>query len=690
MPTALKPPFFRRAAGRFIPKIAAILLLAAGLSCQEPTEPNPTTSGVTITVLATDQGGSPLSRAAVAFSQTASVSGLRDGLTNAGGLLENTAVVQINGGRAQIRVEPPPGEPELAGVQPVTRTVFVPCHDTVYHVVFPRSVVVPCGQTLPPRTFPLLSLCPKTKPRDTVCGPLISHDCPDNVAVSVGAITPAIPGATLVIRGANGAPLGQNFTLAPGAKFEVCMAFAPTAENQPRRAGSVVINGVRQSNGQNFELITLNFAAESRCDECICPPNGFLITEPATPGQFDTVCTAQTGGQLISIPLGSVRNTNALCTMVFTPVRGISPPNSADLRLISFNGSSFELPPGAALSTLELLFSPSSARQYLETLTYAISLVTSDGRTIRCDSALTVEFRGLGSDGACIIDVQRSTLLRKPLTTPPDTDTLFQRMDQSVDPGKTICIRNQSTKCPLTVTNIALSGPEASVFKIDPASFPMTISPNATQCFTVGFFPTVNDYWDRGRGNLPPDSIFNATLDIATTGACSITQLPVHGKVIPPDFNANCLQEWGRNFYKAGMFFTEKGEIIFRPEDVRDSLAVTVSGFDNTAAPTRATLFSKDFCYFKPAGKLNLANGNICDFRNNYVADCPSRTGFGNPGNGYVPTLDVTVGDVVLVSYFRDGQTLCAVMIITDIGLDKRPQVGTGQPQVCFQLCFPI
>lgn len=690
MMLAWKSPVVRHVLYRTIPAVAAILLVVAGMSCQRPTEPNPTTSGVVITVLVTDQGGAPLSRSSITFTPSTSVTGLRDGLTNAGGLLENIAVVPVNGAGAIIRVEPPPGEPELANAQPITRTVLVPCSDTIYRFVFSRTVIATCGQTLPSRTYPLLSLCPKKKATDTVCGPLISHDCPDNVDISISAISPAIPGATLIVRGANGASLNQNFTLAPGVRFEVCMAFTPTNNNQPVRGGSVVITGTRQSNGQNFQLITLNFSAESRCDECSCPSTGFLITEPNAAGQFDTVCTTAAGGQIISIPLGSVRNTNDKCTMVFTPVNGISAANSADLRLISFNGSSFELKPGDALSTLDLLFSPTQARQYLDTLSYSISLVTSDGRITRCDSLLSIIFRGLGSEGACLIDIQRSTLLLKPLANPPQTDTLIQRMDQRVDPGKTICIKNQSTKCALTVTNIVLSGADAGVFEIDPSSFPLTIQPNTTQCFTIGFFPTSNDYWVNGRGIPPEKTIFNATLDITTTGSCSITQLPIHGKVIPPDFNANCLQEWGRNAYKAGMFFTDKGEMIFRPSDIRDSLAVTVSGFDNTVAPTRATLFSKDFCYFKPVGKLNLATGNICDFRNNYVVNCPDRSGFGNPGNGYLPTLDVTVGDVVLISYFRDGKTLCAVMIITDIDLDKRPQVGTGQPQVCFQLCFPI
>jgi len=671
--------------------LTIVLLGSIGLSCQIPTQPDDKTvgNGFSTIVKVEDESGKAIPGSTVEWAVLGEENALFHTMANVNrfddGSYTDVIPVPISDDTSFVVFRTtPPNDPQYAGVQKNGNfrldTVIGFCGNKTFTFNLKKKPVVlaNCGVS-PSCSDIFLSIEPPTKTADTSCTSTYTNNTGSTLSIA-DPIGNTVPGVQAVIS-VNGAK--QNFpaNVAAGQSFQLCFIY--TAGNNPTSGSnsySVTITGASSTDPNCF---TCDFTLRTESNiivGCDCPKWDSVI-EPskyrATNTVFDSACVGDT--KFITVDLSSIRNnsTNEKCYFRFTP---IAASQNAE---VGFDASFIQpsdnlLAPGASLSTVTIRFSPTQVKEYWQVLQYKVEKQNPDGSFSQCDP-LSIVFHGLSDAPGCTIDFAASSLFHKPLGNPVTlTDTLIQPFGDDTS-SKEIIIRNTSKGCPVTIDNVQLSGADANVFTASPKTF--TIDPGKSQTVRVTFHPDKNDIFPNGVSN-PPDTIFNATLTITSQDGCS-GQWDIHGKIVPPSPNPNCMLKWDPTINnKVGMFISDKGELSFAQRDNKEELAVYVQQFDNDAAPTQATLAGGTIAgvtFYKVATGVKIdAPGNICDNWLKYAKDC---------GSGNATTMPVNIGDVIIVTY---KGSLCAVMWINDIRLDRNPASGKALPQVCFQMCFPI
>lgn len=686
---------------------AMLLSLAILVGCQKPTEPSDVVvgNGFATTVNVKDQTGNPVTGAQVFWAlKKDSAIGAEKRMSETGvGIYTDVIPVPISDSNiaVMIRTVPPKEDPELATGQKNGTfrldTIRV-CGSTVLNVELIRSLrITGCGQSLACSDL-LLSAAPPTLPTATACTKEYTNNTGEPLTIPVPTLTPADPTIRTYIVVDNGPQQSGTATVTPGSVFRICFELTPgSTASSTLSDHTVTLTG---STPSDPNCLRCQFGVRSVVtigSTCDCPAAFPQVDYPGS-ATSEVLCVGSSAS--FPIPLTSVKNTNddPNCVLLFDldPTQTIDP----DIHLTSLDGgataSGAEVPKGGSLGSLDLTFSPTSARSYTQLIRYKVRLKNvATGAIQDCPNALTIIFHGSAGNAACAIDYANSTLIKTP---PRLTDTLRQGADQDVTAPKMLCIQNTGEGCNLVIDRVTLTGD--AVFEVDPGTLPISIPPNGSACLPVKFLPTTADVWPNGRSNAPK-TIFHGTLTVGTNPACGEKSFDIVGEVILQPYNSSCFLEWSsaNGGYKGGMFFSDKGELTFPLKDDRNQLAVYVQSIDLAATPPSAVLASGQqsalgqYAYFKSEGTLNLGTKDICDFASDptkgYPKDCPDRSGEAQPA-GYNTTAKVSAGDVLVISYWHDGKAYCALMIITDIRLDKDPNVGSGDPQVCFQVCFPL
>lgn len=681
---------------RLLQYVTLVLLVVGSitfLSCQIPTQPGDRTvgNGFATTVKVEDESGNTVPGSTVEWRVLHREESVFRAMPNAdhfdNGIYSDVLPIPVSDDTTFVLFRTtPPTDAQFAGVQKNGNfrldTVIGFCGNRTFVFMLLKKPVslTNCGSAVACADL-TLTVTPPTKLADTVRTSAYTNNTGSTLTIAdpVGTTIPDVHAQIII----NGQPASFPASVKPGETFQILFIYSVSANaGSATNKHSVVITGASASDPNcftcSFTLTTIT-QVELGCD---CSKWDDVIEPTAYPTKhnFDSACVGDT--KFFTVDLSGIKNqnTNANCNIRFR----YSGSTSADVSVdqTSSQPSDALLAPGAALGSLTIRFSPSVKKEYNEVLKYAVEKQNPDGSFTLCPDSLKIVFHGLSDEPGCLIDFNNSSLFHKPLGSPVTvTDTLLQAFGEDTA-KKQVIITNTSQGCPLDVSSISLSGADAKVFAVTPSS--ATVDPGKSLTVEISFHPTESDIFPNGTSGKP-DTVFNAVLTITSLNGCS-GQWDIHGKVIPPSPNPNCLLEWNpSNNNKVGMFIDTKGVLSFQQKDNKNDLSVYVSGFDNQTNPTQATLASGQLgaasavTFIKVASGVKIdAPGNICDNWLQYAKDC---------NTGTASSVNVNVGDVIIMTY---NGSLCAVMWINDIRLDRSPASGKALPEMCFQVCFPI
>ena len=640
------------AALRSIALVAAVLLLVLA-GCQEPTQPDVAVEGVRIVVRIVDQSRVPVASALVRYreSDSASFGGFGRVMTGADGVVEQTMTIASSGAVFDFEVTPP-ADPEIGDAVILVEDVRIPCRDTTIEIALQRTVDVPCGVTLPAQTL-ASSICLNFRRSEIICTRAIVTDCARPMTISAPPIT-GIPGATLLLR-VNGVPQASPATLAnAGDACEICMEYRPTTNGS---AGAQRIDVTASAPGvAPYRLISVNFSGESKCDSCGCPPP-LTMTLPAN--DLDTVCVGEETE--LEYDLGSIVNTNQACDLIYTRVRG---PGEG-VRVRSFNGGSSVLGAGSSMGPFRILVTPARAGAMNDTVVYRVQTRTPSGGLRDC-AELTLVLRLLAVAPPCPLQLTGSLII------PGDsTRSAPLAADICATASREVCISNPSTRCPLRIDDMRITGRDASQFRITPNSFPREVAPTGTLCFTIEFSPDRAYYLSSGT---PPRSTFTATLEITT--ACGTTTRPLVGEIPPPRvpplrlFPVDCAVN-----PNTGITVNNDGSIV--TDQSGTGQLITVRSIDLAAGTAQLNIMTP--YRFLRTGLTDQTP--LCDLR----FDAATLDACRSTGPGGVQT--VRPGDVFLFTFSHGGCDVCALLWVESID----PASPTRScPQVQFRICSPL
>lgn len=226
--------------GSLLPLLYLLLGFLSPFGCQEPVQPTALTVPVTVTILVEEGNGEPVPDAIVEFAPA--IQGLSGQLqaTNSRGIYRIVDLeVPVTGEDYLFRVTGPAGDPELGGLRE-SRTVRLPCRDTLLHFVFVRTIDITCGQ-IAGNEIIALSTCIDSTDEGT-----ISFTNTTGVPLTITVTDPGIRGVSVQ---AERDDIAQNspFDLTVNQSFDLSTLFAPRAEGEGG-SGVIVIEG-RAPNG---------------------------------------------------------------------------------------------------------------------------------------------------------------------------------------------------------------------------------------------------------------------------------------------------------------------------------------------------------------------------------------------------------------------------------------------------------
>jgi len=674
-------------------------------SCQEVSSPNAEIQSVKIGVQVTDLQGNPLSGITVNYKEgiaipIANLTPFGSGTTPSElppvlGIITSTFNLPINGKFYTFSLGVPATYKIQSGANHYSR-VFFPCHDTLIVFKLPIVIDVPCNQPINPIVMKTLTLCQNEKQFDTVCTNSFSINCTTDNEITIPNFSTII-GAKILIHKSNGTEVTSPFILSPGESFSVCMAYDNKKSAQPFTMETIYVKA-RPVGSSQYNLVDITFSAESKCQDCVCPTSDFIVDFPAKGDQL--LCINDTS--TFSVDLKGITNTNKNCLMRFVPEKGL---NSSEVSILSFNDNSLELEPNGSLSSLIVRAMSKSFSKINEELVYGIILVNkSDLSETVCTTKLRIRLNFNTEGATCGFD-SKSNLFVQPFTDDQNTQTFYSAIDIQFTPNqtnvKTLTVRNLSTTCPLTVTNIYFEDFLTGVVKTSPfrSSFvkipsvpfvPFVIPASSSQVIDIEFFPKVEDvYPSNGKRTNPRIDKFKQNIVITTNSPnCNLAKLPLNGEIFSTGIISPCMGDWDIDQGKNGIFVNTDGSINQRSDASKD-FAMYFDKVDAVAGTARLNKGfpngdpSLKYVDFYDAGTYTFTSTNqtACDLAKSVSGNCDAV----NPS---LDSITVAPGRMFLVKYSYGGSEFCAVLCITDIKL-LNTQFG-GVPSVCYSICAGI
>jgi hypothetical protein len=680
------------------------LLLALGLSCQTPTQPNPTTIPVTRTVYVRDGDGNNLQGATVQLYRTDTIS-------------ESSPVATGPNGAAIFSANvPPPFERYTCLVSDSSdyttihdTTLRLGCSDTTLEYTLVKQLTLPCTpETDQDNAKCLVCLAPGAT--DSAFTPWLSFTCPNALTV-----TTAATGATQIMSvsyyykksgsTAISAPtVTPPSTLNPGDQIQAKVVYKPTVVS----ASDIFTLTLTFSPGPIIYSFTVTGTAEN-CSSCNCPTADFAA-QLGTPAAPIAVCVGS--DSLVNIDLSKVLNPDTTsCTWLFTLQKDF-PDNS----VISLSTKSFPLQGGQSGGQLPITFSPQQNKVYDETATFSISTEPQNGTGMTCPHVLTVRFVGQGSVPQCTVDASNLT---QPIPGAPNNNPPYN-LDQCPDNStnfKTVTLNNAGG-CPVTVTlSFATPGAEWSLMSsgtqtegpisvIVPPASGTPVMPGSVSV-EVQFLPTSPSAYPGGNICSPPTNPSTNILNI--TNCAGTQQYPLtayadptcHGAIpgVLPDYNTTkgTASQAGIEIDPANSRAIEDYAdgpniwSIYATNVVRGApgTATLNSGVEQANLQAKPPIPGGDYVQFQPtAAQTNVSsNTDACMLGCNIYQANPSECGTGSQA-----MVNVKEGDVLMFDYYSAGLNSGSVTHCACLYVQKIVQVA-GPPaldEVILQLCYPI
>lgn len=646
--------------------VTVLVLLALALcACQDPVEPDLKVAGVQILVRVVDQGNTGVRNVQVRYADRLGGEQSSFGTTNEKGEVSATIQVPIAGADYWFDVfERTPSGPDTAIV--TGQHFHIGCLDAQYVIPVVRTVEVACDSSWRFDDEMLsTTLCTGTS---EICSRRISFNC-DNVKVEItrsndvqGAIFTLKPGNTPI---PSGSTTVVNLAKA-GDACSVCMSY--TAQSGKVSATSNISIEAASAGNPKARVFDISFTGITSCDSCACPTVS-AIRYPAA-DRSDTLCWDTTA--TIQVPMGALVNTNQNCDLGTQLMRG---PIDADVKVLSLNGVPSSqwgtIAPTRQCGPLVVSVRPSTAGKEINDEVLIVARTQNrSGMTSICDT-IRVGLHFVIRPMVCPLILGGDLIAsQSPLTTNAIRTIVCSDKQVSLN------IKNPSPYCPIQLTDISISGADASLFRVDPSDA-AELTPGATRTFSVHFYPTYAAY----IANKPPRDVYNATLTIRSE--CGTTVLPLTGIVQSPSavparlFTYNCPVDSNTAFVVIDLDGT-----VGVNQQAGGATVLTVQSA--TITPTRSAVLQFAYPCIKVKGVTVNPLQPFCDLRDNDTvrSDCKGLH-VGGPGK----SVTVREGDLLLTSYPYHGCPFCALIWVEQID----PAGPTRPcPQVQFRVCSPI
>ncbi len=685
--------------------MASLVLLS--LQCQTAVEPSNVVpeGGFHATVKVVDQGNNPIDGARVQWiiSNRGASQAQIDSAFNAGGSGQSAlsgsagsagiASFQIPVPIAQagvmvlFKTTPPVGS-DFLGVQKngnVRVDTLTVCGETFLTIVLQRTVQVQCNGATTCKDV-LVTIEPPVTTRDTVSeGDFIQTDGP----ITISSIS-GVPGnfngigiQTSILNVNSGAVLTVPGTIAQNTPYRI--RFDVDASTSAAAVDTVfVVTVTATQNGQPCWVCVFNLRiVVKQQTNCQCPNTGMhFVVGP------DTSCINTL--KLDTLKNINLSNTSADCSLqlVLDHSKLSEPVSEAWVSAMNSQlGDQILLQPGATLGSVTISFQPQSSRSYNQNFVFTMYRMSKTGEVTRCDSTLTILYKGVGGNPTFAVDSASSTIFKNNgFSYVSDTLKQCTLHPNATTGSRRLCLRNDGT-CTLNVDLSVLKG--ASVFTLDSNS--LSIPPHSVQCVGVNFKPSNADVYANGRCN-PPQLDFNGQIKATSNYGSAV--VPVVGQAQPdiscagkaelvaPKFGAKDVNNV--TYYITLDILADNtvtnGE---QANGVTDSVKIFVKDITTTGGPpndaniTAATLSTGQFQTVKYYKVANLASlpADICSLFNVY--GCPT------PTNG-LTDQPVIEGDLLIFEY----KGLYGIMWIKKLAWSDHS--ANALPQVEGLVCYPF
>jgi hypothetical protein len=656
-------------------RLALLLVLVLGLSCQTPTQPIVKVTNERVVVNIRETTNQPVPNIDVALSndQTGEYYGGKQ--TDQNGDWEQTVSVPTSGRPYKLRIGDPLNTQNQFGV--TYDSVFLRCSDTTIYKRIHRVRLLQCNGVSSEDSASLNVCFDSTRIADTAESPWITTN---GCTLNLSWLEKLPPGVTVhyAMKSGNtwitlGGPPSQ---LKSTDTLLITTTYAPKLGGDRSDNGSIVASvATTPASTYTFDLFATTHA---HCRACQCPGNDWTPT--FNNGNTPKVCAGD--DSVYSFSVAGIVNTSKDANCVYEFSLETDFPDAPELQA---SLSQSTLAAGQSMQSIRVNFAPTSApKLYDETAVYKIRVRASDGTITDCQQKLKLHVKAQSVGPICNVDAKD---LLNGETFNGKKYNMSQCVDQT-DHSTTITIRNDGD-CPLlTPVTINFAGNNKDMFTATPAAVTFIPAHDTVQV-KLTFKPTTKDAWPSGNTCDVPITDFPVTLNIQN---CNPTTYNLIAYANPNCHRDITMGVSDSAVSKVGLEIDTSNDAV----TTSDSLHIgswtlyftkITGGGNGTAVLQSASISGRYYCYFTdPAQCAYVPGEQICDnpkccYVNNDACSFSNTT----------PKITIQAHHYYLFHYYNTGfgggsAQRCGLIHVDDIIHDNT----SNKDFVNIEFCFPI